>query len=240
MRGEGGSMIHIPGGVLVAVEGIDGAGKTSVAAMLAQFCGERGIACTLSKEPTSLKWGMELRRSASEGRLTLERETELFELDRREHIERSILPALQEGNIVILDRYFWSNVAYQGGRGGDFENILARNESFAPVPDLVMLLDVDAELGIGRIRKRGEDPNLFEGLESLEKARRIFLQLASSHRKSLVLEAGEPLKTVGAKAILAFQALIVEKIAHSDSMNPDMVNKVMALLGGDLSSERTS
>ena len=230
-------MIHIPGGVLVAVEGIDGAGKTSVATMLAQFCGERGIACTLSKEPTGLESGALLRRSASEGRLTLERETELFELDRREHIERSINPALREGNIVILDRYFWSNAAYQGSRGGDFAEIFARNEAFAPNPDLVILLDVDAEMGVGRIRKRGDAPNLFEGLDSLSKARQIFLELASSRRKSLVLDASDSLKSVGGKAILAFQALIVEKIAHSEPVNPGMVNKVLALLGGDLIGE---
>jgi dTMP kinase len=219
-------MIHIPGGVLVAVEGIDGAGKTSIATML-------------SKEPTGLRWGTELRRSASEGRLTLARETELFELDRREHVERSIRPALHEGNIVILDRYYWSTAAYQGSRGGDYSDIINRNQSFAPIPDLVMLLDVDAGIGVGRIRKRGEDPNLFEGLESLAEARKIFLNLASSNPKSLILDAEQPLRAVGAQAILAFQKLIVEKIAHSESMNPGMVNKVMALLGGDLVPDKS-
>lgn len=64
----------IPGGLLVAVEGIDGAGKTSISALLAQWCGERGLACMISKEPTGLKWGQELRRSAKEGRADLSRE----------------------------------------------------------------------------------------------------------------------------------------------------------------------
>ncbi|MDB6134193.1 MAG: tmk 1 [Verrucomicrobiales bacterium] len=108
----------------MAVEGIDGAGKTSVSALLAQWCGERGIACTYSKEPTGLKWGQELRRSAKEGRLTMEEELRLFELDRREHISRAIQPALDAGGIVILDRYYWSTAAYQGARGADVAKIM--------------------------------------------------------------------------------------------------------------------
>ena len=108
-----------PGGLLVAVEGIDGAGKTSVAALLAQYCGERGIACVLSKEPTSLKWGRELRRSASTGRLTLEDELELFRKDRAMHVAGTIRPAMQQGHVVVVDRYYWSTAAYQGARGAD-------------------------------------------------------------------------------------------------------------------------
>ena len=76
----------IPGGLLIAVEGIDGAGKTTVAATLAQWCGERGLLCALSKEPTSLEWGRKLRESAATGRLTLEEELDMFHKDREDHV----------------------------------------------------------------------------------------------------------------------------------------------------------
>ena len=125
----------IPGGLLVAIEGIDGTGKSTVAATLAQWCGERGLACVFSKEPTSLSHGQKLRQSMETGRLSIDEELELFRLDRKEHVERSIGPALKENSIVILDRYYWSNAAYQGARGVDYQQIIASNEAIAPVPD---------------------------------------------------------------------------------------------------------
>ncbi len=109
----------IPGGLLIAVEGIDGAGKTTVAAILAQWCGERGFACNFSKEPTSLQYGKILRESAKTGRLSAEEEVELFFKDRQEHVKRSIGPALADNSVVVLDRYYWSTAAYQGARGGE-------------------------------------------------------------------------------------------------------------------------
>ena len=170
----------IPNGLLVAIEGIDGAGKTSIATVLAQWCGERGLGCTISKEPTGLKWGTELRKSAHEGRLPIERELELFEMDRRDHVERSIRPSLADGNIVILDRYYWSNAAYQGCRGADWHQIIESNEKFAPKPDLILVLDLEVDAGIERIRSRGDVPNTFEAKAPLRRARQIFSSRSTS------------------------------------------------------------
>ena len=89
-----------------------------------------------------------------------------------------IAPALAEGSVVLLDRYYWSNAAYQGARGGQVAQIIADNEAFAPRPELVLLLDVDAELGQERIRRRGETPNLFEDLTALTRAAELFRELA--------------------------------------------------------------
>lgn len=223
----------IPGGILIAIEGIDGAGKTSVAALLAQWLGERGLGCTISKEPTGMHWGMELRNSAREGRLTLERELELFELDRREHVERSVRPSLHEGNVVILDRYYWSTAAYQGGRGGDYEAIMRSNEAFSPRPDLVLLLDVDVDAGLQRIRMRGDKPNLFEGKDALIRAREIFLKLAQQNDNAVTIDTSKPLKDVFLEALMAFQKACVAKIAHSGPLRPGMVNCVLELFGGE-------
>jgi dTMP kinase len=224
----------IPNGLLVAVEGIDGAGKTSVATLLAQWCGERGIGCMISKEPTGLKWGTELRNSARAGRLTLERELELFELDRRDHVERSINPSLAEGNIVILDRYYWSTAAYQGGRGADYRAVMERNEEFAPKPDLVLVLNVDVDAGLQRIRMRGDKPNLFESKGALTKAKQIFIQLAEQNMNASLIDASGHLKDTFPLALKAFQRACVHKIAHSGPLHPEMVNLVLALMGGDI------
>jgi dTMP kinase len=224
----------IPGGFLVAVEGIDGAGKTSISSLLAQWLGERGLGCTISKEPTGLHYGTELRESAKAGRLTLERELELFELDRKEHVIRSISPSLAEGNVVILDRYYWSTAAYQGGRGADFEEIIRRNEEFAPIPDLVIVLNVDVDAGLQRIRMRGDKPNLFESKGALGKARRIFLQLGEKSANAAVVDASGHLKDTFPLALQAFQNACVQKIARTGPLHPEKVNLVRSFFGEDI------
>ena len=208
----------IPGGLLIAVEGIDGAGKTSVAALLAQFCGERGVACVISKEPTSLKWGRELRRSASEGRLTLASELELFRRDRQMHVEGTIRPALDQCHVVIVDRYYWSTAAYQGARGADPAAIIADHESFAPRPDAVMLLDVPVSAGLERIRRRGDIPNDFEKQDALERAREIFLGLAAQYPEHcLTVDALAGVREVSRTCLEKLQSLAAAKLGRDSA-----------------------
>ena len=223
----------IPHGFLVAVEGIDGAGKTSIASLLAQWCGERGLDCTISKEPTGLRWGTELRESARAGRLPLEREIELFVLDRKDHVVRSIQPALREENIVILDRYYWSSAAYQGARGANYDEIIAMNEAFAPRPDLVLVLDLDVDAGLGRIRMRGDNPNLFEAKNGLSRARQIFQQLAEKNCNAVVVDTGGHFKDSFNTALSAFQKAAVNKIASSNLLHDEMVRNTREFFGGE-------
>ena len=206
----------IPGGLLVAVEGIDGTGKSTVAAILAQWCGERGLACVFSKEPTSLSHGQKLRESASTGRLSIAEELELFRLDRKEHVERSIGPALAENNIVILDRYYWSNAAYQGARGVDSDQIIAANEAIAPVPDLILFMDIDVQESLSRIHGRGDAPDGFEGRDYLEKVRAIFLTLHErADRPSVRVDASKDLRAVCAEALRVFKNAALRKIVNA-------------------------
>src|ERR1700745_657562 len=116
----------IPRGFLVAVEGIDGSGKTTQVERLAHYCDEKRLAYVLSKEPTSGKYGQLIRNSASRGRLSIEEEIDLFLKDRREHVDQVIQPALNEEKVVILDRYYFSTAAYQGAHGADPAIILSR------------------------------------------------------------------------------------------------------------------
>lgn len=164
-------------GWLVVVEGIDGAGKSTVVQRLLSHGEERGLQCVKSAEPTRGKWGLKLRQSMTEGRLTLDEELTLFLKDRAEHVKNVILPSLAEGKVVVLDRYYFSTAAYQGARGADPQKILEENEQFAPKPDLVLLLDFEPHRGLARIRARGDSPNEFEELEQLREVRRIFLGL---------------------------------------------------------------
>jgi dTMP kinase len=164
-------------GVLVAIEGIDGAGKTTQAERLAAALASAGYSVVRTKEPTDSKWGRQLRASALSGRLGADEELELFLKDRQEHVRTIVQPALETGQVVIVDRYYFSTVAYQGVRGLDPREILARNEAFAPKPELLVLLEIDARVGLQRIRQRGDKANTFEQEASLRAAGKIFAQL---------------------------------------------------------------
>jgi dTMP kinase len=133
----------------------------------------------LSREPTDGPWGKKLRESAATGRLSPQDELQYFLNDRRQHVDEKIKPALASGKVVILDRYYFSTMAYQGSRGFDPAEIRRLNEEFAPVPDLLLILDLDVDAAHRRIGHRGDSVNEFEKRESLERCREIFLSLAN-------------------------------------------------------------
>lgn len=167
-----------PRGRLIVIEGIDGTGKSTQARRLAAWLQTRGHEVVLDREPTDGPWGRKLRESAASGRLAAEEELELFLRDRREHVANLIAPALAAGRIVVLDRYYFSTMAYQGSRGFDPAAIRRDNEAFAPVPDLLLVLDLGVDAALARIGSRGDTANAFERRESLERCRAIFLGLA--------------------------------------------------------------
>jgi dTMP kinase len=164
-------------GLFIVIEGIDGTGKSTQSKRLAEWFRSRGREVVLSREPTDGPWGKKLRESATTGRLSAEEELECFLNDRREHVEMSIKPALAEGKVVILDRYYFSTMAYQGARGFDPGEIRLRNEAFAPQPDLLLILDLSVESAHGRIGARGDTANEFEQRDTLSRCREIFLSL---------------------------------------------------------------
>ncbi|MHB8055093.1 MAG: dTMP kinase [Candidatus Aminicenantales bacterium] len=162
-------------GRLIVFEGIDGAGKSTQARMLRRKLRARGLAAVSFREPTRGRFGQELRAKAkTAGSLTPEEELDLFVKDRRENVARNIRPALRAGQIVILDRYYFSTIAYQGAKGLDPGRIRAINERFAPKPDLVFLLDLGASTGLSRITGRKTRDLLFERESYLRRVRRLF------------------------------------------------------------------
>lgn len=145
-------------GFLIALEGVDGSGKSTQAELLAASLEKDGHEVVLTREPTSGPAGQRLQSYllGPSRHLSPEEELHLFMEDRREHVAQIIKPSLERGKIVITDRYYYSSAAYQGALGLNPDDILAANEAFAPVPDLVFLLDLPVTEALQRLARKGK------------------------------------------------------------------------------------
>lgn len=165
-------------GTFIVIEGIDGTGKSTQAKMLKSALEEAGQTVTLDREPSDGPYGKILRDSATTGRLSAQEELDLFHMDRKHHLDEVILPALNRGETVILDRYYFSTMAYQGQRGFDQDEIRKTNLSFAPNPDILFILDLPVDKARERIGVRGDTTNEFEKSEALQYCRDTFLSVS--------------------------------------------------------------
>lgn len=165
--------IALDRGLLLAIDGIDGAGKTTQARAVEEALRSWGLVVVVDKEPTDGPDGTRLRESAITGRLSREEELRLFHADRARHVEMFIKPCLANGTIVILDRYYYSTAAYQGRDAAEASDLLRQNEGLAPRPDVAVLLDLDPSSAVQRLIDRGQ-PNRFETLDGLHAARSLF------------------------------------------------------------------
>jgi dTMP kinase len=159
--------------LFIVFEGIDGSGKTLQAKMLASRLSRCGIPCLLTAEPSDGPIGLQIRSLTS--RPTPLEEARLFTVDRKDHVERVIVPALAQGQTVICDRYVYSSVAYQGARGVDTILIMEENRPFAIQADVTLLLEVPVETALARIRaNRAAEFSLFEKREDLEAVAAVY------------------------------------------------------------------
>ena len=162
-------------GILIVLEGIDGAGKSTQAKILLSRLRARRTKAVYFREPSRGKWGREIKRRAKlAGSLTPEKELDLFLKDRQENVRKNLEPALKQKKVIILDRYYFSTIAYQGAKGLDQNRIKRLNEAFAPKADLVFILDIEAKAGLARIEDRKKKDKLFERAAYLVNVRRIF------------------------------------------------------------------
>ena len=162
-------------GILIVFEGIDGSGKSTQAKILLERLQEEDFDAVYFREPSKGKWGRKIKKKALHpDSLSPEEELDLFQKDRRENVEKNLKPALKEKKIVILDRYYYSNIAYQGAKGIDEKLIRRMNEEFAVEPDLVFIFDIDPKKGLERIENRKKKDKLFEREDYLVKVREIF------------------------------------------------------------------
>jgi len=162
--------------VLIDLEGIDGCGKSTQSKFLMKKFEENNEKTIILKEPTSGKYGKKLWEMLSGKReATTEQILDLFVMDRKEHVDDKINPALKEGKIVLMDRYYYSTMAYQAAAGIDVNRIRKDNE-FAPKPDIVLIFDLPADLAMKRVKGHSV-ADVFEKEEHLEKVRAAYLNL---------------------------------------------------------------
>jgi len=162
-------------GILIVFEGIDGSGKSTQAEILLKKLQQEDFDVVYFREPSKGKWGAKIKKKALHpDSLSPEEELDLFINDRRENVEKNLRPALQKKRIVILDRYYYSTIAYQGAKGIDEKLIKKMNEEFVVEPDLVFIFDIDPQKGLERIENRKKKDRLFEREDYLVKVREIF------------------------------------------------------------------
>ncbi|NJD99113.1 dTMP kinase [Thermococcus sp. LS1] len=183
--------------MFIVIEGIDGAGKSTQARLLAEWFKKKGYDVVLTKEPTDTAFGKLIRRLVLTGgkegiidgaRISHEAEALLFAADRAEHVHKLIKPSLKTGKIVISDRYFYSSLAYQWARGLDLEWLIDLNR-FAVRPDLVILLDLPVKESMKRINGRSIKTEFDKIAELQKKVRENYLKLAERFPEMRIVNA---------------------------------------------------
>lgn len=193
-------------GLFISFEGIDGSGKSTQARLLADALKTRGHDVVLTREPGGSPGAEEIRALVLQGdpdRWSAETEILLFTAARRDHLERTIRPALADGKIVICDRFADSTRMYQGLSRGDLRALVDQLHSLmiGQEPDLTVLIDMDPGVGLSRALSRQGAEERFEsfGQDLQEKMRSGFLALAQEFPdRFVVIDGARPLEQVAA------------------------------------------
>lgn len=180
--------------LFISLEGIDGSGKSTQAARLVEWLKAQGRTPLRTREPGGSPGAEEIRRLLVEGdpeRWSAETEILLFTAARRDHLERTIRPALAAGRDVVTDRFADSTRVYQGATRGELRGLVDRIHAAAidVEPDLTLILDMDPELALSRGLARGSGEDRFEdfGLPFQQKLRAGFRALAEEAPERCVL-----------------------------------------------------
>ena len=183
-------------GVLVNLEGIDGCGKSTQSKLLLEKLEGEGEKVIILKEPTKRPHGQKLWDMLhGKRKATNEEILELFVLDRKQHVKEKIQPALDSEAVVLMDRYYYSSMAYQVAGGIDVEEIREKHE-FAPKPDVVLIFDLPVSVALERV-KGHSDADEFEKEEHLENVREAYLNLENDPLVRIVDATGTPEEIFG-------------------------------------------
>lgn len=197
-------------GAFLSFEGIDGSGKSTQSRMLADALRGAGHTVVLTREPGGSAGAEDIRRLVLEGaadRWSTETELLLFTAARRDHVEKTILPALARGDVVICDRFADSTRIYQGLTRGDLRvTVDCLHDLMIGIdPDLTFLIDIDPALGLSRAVARAGAELRFEdmGLALQQRARDGFLALAAANAARVKVVSGAHPPDVVASHVLA-------------------------------------
>lgn len=200
----------------ITLEGVDGSGKSTQAKLLKEALEAEGHSVLLTREPGGSPGAEEIRSLVLEGepdRWSAETEILLFTAARRDHLERTILPALAAGTIVICDRFVDSTRVYQGLTRGDLRDVVDKLHALmiGREADLTLLFDMDPKLGLARAKARQTSEERFEdmGLEMQIAMRQGFLALAEgAPERFAVIDAGRDIEAIAADTLAAVRAAL--------------------------------
>lgn len=171
-------------GVFVCLEGIDASGKSTQARWLVRNLRRRGFDAIYTTEPSDGEIGKFIKCYVLQRKKRIPAVVEalLFAVDRVDHVESKIEPALESGKIVVSDRYVYSSLAYQGAAGLDIGWIKLVNQMALP-PDLAIYIDVPPEVVVKRMKRRR---SVMETLETQRRVREVYMQLVREKRLVLI------------------------------------------------------
>jgi len=161
-------------GIFICVEGLDGCGKTTQTKLLVRRLRKKGYDVTYTAEPSRGEIGSFIKKHCLHGmkRVSSVVEALLFAADRFVHVEKEVIPALDEGKLVVSDRYVYSSLAYQGAAGLDVKWIETINEH-AMRPDLAIFIDVEPETVIQRLKPK---KSVMEKLETQREVQEVYMK----------------------------------------------------------------
>ena len=203
-------------GKFITIEGSEGVGKSTNIEFISNYLKSKDITTIETREPGGTKTAEEIRKVLlnTEGETVPEiAELLLFFAARSFHVENLIKPAINQGHYVICDRFSDATIAYQGyGRGFDVKdiNIIAAWVQKKLQPDLTILLDAPAEIGMQRAKNRGSiDRMETEDISFYERVRQGYLELANEHKdRFVVIDASQSLKLVQAEILFHLDRLL--------------------------------
>lgn len=185
-------------GYFISFEGIDGSGKSTQIQKLARFLETLGFDVIITREPGGSVGAEEIRNLLLQGnvdRWSAETEILLFTAARRDHLERIILPAIEDDKIVICDRFTDSTRMYQGMRGPNLRNLVDMlNEKIINCdPDLTIVIDIDPQISLKRAKSRETVEERFEdfGVEMQLNMRNGFIELAKEFSNRIEVVNGQ-------------------------------------------------